>query len=112
MKKRRITQREVKATHTAVIRIGYRTIQRLFKHEQPYAYTAGVYGWNADIYSFGNVAIVTGYSAFGDITPPFELVATYETKAFAIDEGGYTWEERKQLKRKLISEFIEEVRNS
>ena len=107
--KKKITQREVKVTHTTAIQVGYCDLQRLLKHEQPYAYTSGIYGWNADIYSFGNVAIVTGYRAFGEIKPPYELVAKYETKAFAIDESGLTWDQRKQLKRELISEFIEEV---
>ena len=107
--KTRITRKAVISTHTAVIQVGYCDLQRLLNHEQPYAYTAGSEGWNADVYSFGSVAIVTGYRAFGDIKPPHELVALYEVKAFAIDESGYTWKERKKLKRDLITEFITEV---
>ena len=109
MSKRRITQREVKATHTALIQAGAGDLQRLLRQEQPYAYTVRREGWAADVYSFGSVAIVTGYSAFGNIKPPYETRKKYDDLARAIDEGGQPWDERKRLKRELITEFITEV---
>lgn len=46
---------------------GYCVIQHLESalQERPYMYTAGVYGWNADIYPFRFFAICTGYRPFG-----------------------------------------------
>ena len=32
-------------------------------------YNAGVYGWNADIYTLGGVAFVRGYRPFGKMMP-------------------------------------------
>ena len=48
----------------------------------PAAYTAGVYGWNADIYPItSGVAICTGYRPFGNVKPDRETVSRYEKRA-------------------------------
>ena len=45
--------------------VGYCELYHLLRYLKPQHYTAGVYGWNADIYIIGNSAIVTGYRPFG-----------------------------------------------
>ena len=48
------------------ITIGYCDAYYLLRGLYPSYYTAGVYGWNADIYTIStDVAIVTGYRPFG-----------------------------------------------
>ena len=82
--KTRITQKEVKATHKHVIKIGYCRLQHLLTFKDPYAYTCGGDGWHSDIYSIGTVAISTGYQPFGDIKPDYDLIKFYDDKAAEI----------------------------
>lgn len=106
--KYRTTKRDVNTGYGNIICIGYCRLQALLNYESPVAYTARREGWAADIYEFGNTAIVTGYAPFGNIRPDYEICQKYEKKAGEIP---YTlsYEERKEALNKLISEFIEEV---
>lgn len=49
----RTTKKAIMANYGNVIKVDYCDLQNLLKYESPIAYTAGVYGWNADIYDFG-----------------------------------------------------------
>lgn len=65
---------EVKSNYRNIIRIGAVELYYLLKFTEPVAYTSGVYGWNADVYDFDNVAIVMGYRPFGNISPDYNIV--------------------------------------
>lgn len=90
--------------------VGYCELQHLFNWVNPVAYTCGVYGWNADVYTFDNVAIVTGYRPFG-VHVPYELLDKYELYARGIIYGDETPEKKKALLRKAIEQFIIDCRN-
>lgn len=114
MIKTKVSMKEVKATHTHVIQIGYCALQNLLRCEAAWNYTSGVYGWNADVYSYGSIAIVTGYRPFGDIIPRYETVKKYETKAQQKidswrDRGVWDYEKREKELRKIIDSFLREV---
>lgn len=65
MPKFRTTNREM-TTEALTYAVGYASLQYLFHFENPVAYTAGVYGWNSDIYLLhGNTYISTGYRPCG-----------------------------------------------
>lgn len=50
-----------------VIKVGYCDLQDALKWSEPDFYTAGVYGWNADVYVIDyDTVIVTGYRPFGN----------------------------------------------
>lgn len=102
------TKRDIMANYPKMIKIGYCDLQFLLKYESPIAYTAGVYGWNADIYDFGGVAIVTGYRPFGNIYPDWEIVQKYEEEARKICYN-YSSEEERIVLQELQKKFIEEV---
>lgn len=89
-------------------KVYYCDLQNLLSFCNASAYTCGVYGWNADIYTFcGGVAIVTGYRPFGRKADQ-EAVRAYEGLAKTIrNEYRYTWEEQKDLLDLLIDEFLE-----
>lgn len=99
------TKKAIMANYVKVIEIGYCDLQYLLNYKSPIAYTAGVYGWNADIYDFGGVAIVTGYKPFGNIHPNWEIVEKYEKEAM----GAYCRHEDKLFFDNLLKKFIEEV---
>lgn len=64
MIKARVSRKEVLEYYQYVISVPLPSTSFL-KVFQPAYYTAGKYGWNADIYSFDSTAIVVGYRPFG-----------------------------------------------
>lgn len=70
------------------ISIGYCEACHLLKGLEPIAYTAGIYGWNEDIYYVGNdIYITTGYRPHGTRKVPYELLEAYAKQAKAIYKG-------------------------
>ena len=102
------TKGDIMANYPKVIKIGYCDLQFLLKYESPITYTAGVYGWNADIYDFNGVAIVTGYRPFGNICPDRQIIEKYEKEARKI-RYNYSYEEARKALQELQKKFIEEV---
>lgn len=103
------TQKAIKNGYENVIGVSYCALQRLLSCESEIAYTTRIEGWGADIYQFGNTAIVTGYSPFGNIRPGYEVNQRYEQKAMAATDGIYKWNEKKAILNELIKEYIKEV---
>lgn len=103
----RTTQKEIKNGYYNIISIPYCDAQFLLKGNEPIAYTAGVYGWNADIYSHGGVAIVTGYRPFGKSCNR-DILRKYEQKARKIYENYNIKKYDTKIKKinKLLDEFI------
>lgn len=64
-----------------VISVGYCKLQNLLKFHNPIAYTSRIEGWAADVYDFGNTAIVTGNAPFGNRHPSFDLCEKYDNIA-------------------------------
>lgn len=50
-----------------IVCVPYADLQHTFFDISPAYYTAGVYGWNADIYILDSYAVCTGYRPFGHI---------------------------------------------
>ena len=95
--------------YDTVISVGYCDLQDLLRFNEPIAYTSGGYGWNADIYDFGAVAIVTGYQPFGKYVD-YDIIRDYNKKAKnIITDYSLKWENQKELLNDLIGEFIGEV---
>ena len=88
--------------------IGYCEAQDLLSLEGSNYYTAGVYGWNADIYIFENIAIVTGYRPFGE-SLDFDIVNKYNKKADKYRRASkQNYEIQKRHLQKLIYEMLTE----
>ena len=104
------TKKDVMNSYSKVIGVGYCSLQNLLNCESETAYTSRREGWAADIYDFGNTAIVTGYASFGNIRPSYDLCQKYETAAEKIRcNYELQWAERKAKLQELIKEFIQEV---
>lgn len=107
---KKITIKETKRIYNHIIKVGYCELQSLLNLISPSAYTSGVYGWNADVYDFGDIAIVTGYRTFGNIVASRELCKEYEQKAKAIlDLFDVSWDSRREALYNLVEDFIDEV---
>src|SRR5574343_106763 len=97
------TSKQIRENYFTSISAGYCSLQDLLSYETPVAYTAGVYGWNCDIYDFDGVAICTGYRGMvsKNSKQDYSIVKKYEE----LSQG-----KNKDEKRLLISEFINEMR--
>nr|DAK47537.1 MAG TPA: hypothetical protein [Bacteriophage sp.] len=117
--KYKTTKKAVQNNYRNIIRLGAVELYYLLKFTEPNAYTSGVYGWNADVYDFDNVAIVTGYRPFGNITPDYDVVEKYNQLGREIYEEEHDptkdWNEEREEQEKrlnqLINQFIKEVTN-
>lgn len=70
-----ITKRTIMNTYRNVIKVGYCDMQDALKWLEPNFYTAGVYGWNSDVYVIDcDTVIVTGYRPFGNVELPREVI--------------------------------------
>lgn len=68
-----------------VIKVYYCDLQDALKWREPNFYTAGVYGWNSDVYVIDHgTVIVTGYRPFGNIELPREVINTLNKCAVSI----------------------------
>lgn len=57
----RITRRSIFVTCKNIKCAGFGDLQYLLQNHEPFAYTAGIYGWNFDVYNVYGVTICTGY---------------------------------------------------
>ena len=83
--KMRITKKTIRNSYKNVIRVGYCELERALTWREPNFYTAGVYGWNADIYVISDeTVIVTGYRPFGNTELPRNVVDTLNACAESV----------------------------
>lgn len=103
------TRKAVKENYGVILEVGYCDLCHLLRYRDADAYTCGVYGWNADIYIFDKITIVTGYRPFGNYSN-YDLVEEYEQEADKIAEDYQVdWETRKNEVNELLDEFVDKV---
>lgn len=83
--KTKTTKRAIMHAYENVIKVDYCDLQYALKWREPNFYTAGVYGWNSDVYviDYGTV-IVTGHRPFGNIELSREVINTLNKCAVSI----------------------------
>jgi hypothetical protein len=106
----KVTKKQVQENYKNIISVGYCDLQYLLRFKEPSYYTAGVYGWNADIYQVNyNTCIVTGYRPFGNISN-YELVREVEKIASDIlDNRALSLEEQKAQIDFVFANFISKI---
>ena len=60
--------------------LGYCELCELFPGGKAQAYTAGVYGWNYNLFDLHGIAICTGYRGMPGSWIPSDLVAKYKKR--------------------------------
>lgn len=89
MKARR-SMRDIKSQYPTIIQVSYCDAQAMLCMDDPTAYTAGVYGWNADIY-------------------PITTVRRYEKRAQEMRRDLWNAEVLAEHLHSLQMEFVREV---
>lgn len=106
---KKITAKEVKRTHSKVYQFGYGELHNLLSFRKPYAYTAGVYGWNADIYSYASTALTVGYRPIGGKVNP-AIYKPFETMAgLVIADKTLSLDEKREKVNNLLDKFMEAI---
>lgn len=86
--------------------VPYCDLQNLLSVTDPIAYTCGIYGWNANIYTNGNLAIVTGYRPFGKKYISNEEIRYFEKESNNIDlHTNLNWKQKRKRKEALLDKF-------
>ena len=94
---------------TADIQFGH--FQYLLNYQRPEARTEGIYGVNAYIYDFDDIAIVTGNRPYGNYKMDWNLMNEYEDKAKAISKNhDLSFEEKEEQTNALLNEVIEFIK--
>ena len=84
--KTQTTKKAIMSAYRNVIKVGYCDMQDALKWREPNFYTAGVYGWNSDVYVLDyDTVIVTGYRPFGNVELPREVIDTLNKCAKSIE---------------------------
>ena len=106
--KYKTTNKAVNNGYYRVLRVPYCALQNLLCNVSPVAYTCGAYGWNSDIYAFGNIAISTGYRPTGEIEPDYDTMRLFNDRAREIwnYKTPGTYDEKSARISALIREFI------
>ena len=104
--KTKTTNKEIKYNFSKIIKIGYCKAQYLLNYKNPFAYTCGIYGWNADFYEIGNICISTGYRPIGEKVD-YNLLNELEKQAQNIScDCNIDNETRKNKVNELLNELI------
>lgn len=115
MSKAKVTRKWVKDNYWCCS-VGYCNLQNLLHYVSADFYTCGVYGWNFDVYTFGDYAITTGYRGMIDNIPTdyHSLIHEYDDKARVILEDMWNKpaEELKKEINDLLNEFLQKVFNT
>jgi|1_EtaG_2_1085319.scaffolds.fasta_scaffold84044_2 hypothetical protein len=99
--KLRATKKEIKEkAGPNLYSFGYCELDYLLKYEEPFAYSAGVYGWNCDYYNLDGVIMSTGYRPIGKLLE-YKTVKKWNKKAKAAKNQTET--------RNLIKLFLKEI---
>lgn len=107
----KVTEKQIKEGYKNIIDIGYCDLQHLLRYFDADYYTAGIYGWNADIYKINySTCIVTGYRPFGNIYASYNgICKKYDEKAQKLYYKYDNYEKQLKAAEKLLQKFIDEA---
>lgn len=104
----KVSAQQIKQNYYCIA-VGYCQLQHLLTYASSPYYTAGVYGWNFDVYPFeykgNNVAICTGYRGMAGVRVDYDVEREFEKKAESILTDNVRGNKRERLES-LIMEFI------
>ena len=114
MGKIRVTKKQVMEAYCNVYYTGYCDLQGLLTYKEPAYYTAGAYGWGADVYILDACSVlVTGYAPFGTKRLQYGDVKQAEAEATQILRGvGVDYDERITTLDEILARLIEKNREA
>ena len=110
--KLRATKKEMREGYDKVLRIGYCNAQNLLWYEEPFAYSAGRYGWCCDYYDIHGVLMSTGYAPIESkgMRSDYKRIQEYECRAERLRYEIEDFTVRRQKTRELLEDMLDELR--
>lgn len=108
MIKFKTTKKEIKNNYSKIIKIGYCQAQNLLRDQEPFAYKAGMLGWDCDFYDINGVCVCTGYKAFGNVDYDNNELRELEKKARDIDYR-LSYEAKKEIISEMLDSWVNKV---
>lgn len=114
MAKAKVTRKWVRDNFNC-ISVGYCDLQNLLHYVSPDYYTCGVYGWNFDVYTFGDYAITTGYRNMVDNCRHEDFSCSeWDDKAREIIKN-HSWDDYDRTRKEvnsLLEDFLKKTFNA
>lgn len=109
--KKHTSMTDITRNYKKVFRCGYCDLQYIMRCHAPQFYNAGVYGWNCDVYTIGNIAITTGYRNMRGALIPDKLIKKYSeiAKVIAANPFGEDFDTIYKKTENNIYDFISEL---
>lgn len=103
------TAKAVRNSSANLVSVGYCDLAALLRYHSPIAYTAGIYGWNFDVYEVYGVTICTGYRNMPGRTA--NKIHEYNAKAEQIlkEFPPFKSDETEERIEALLKEFCEQA---
>lgn len=112
MAKVKTTAKAIKNAYFNIITVPYCDLQYLLTYFEPAYYTAGVYGWNCDLYIIdSNTVIATGYRPVSGNIHSYEITKKYNELAKAKIYGNWDMEysKQKEIASKMLADYVNEM---
>lgn len=108
--KTKTTQKYIRALYgSRVFSVCYCGAWHLLRGLDPFAYNAGIYGWNCDYYHASDIVICTGYRPHGRDTR--DITGKYEDLATAVFENrDLSWDETREKIAAIRDQWIAELK--
>ena len=113
----KMSMKQAHAGARKVYAVGYCAMQYLLRYKEPFAYNAGLYGWNNDSYlvfgTNGAVVISTGYRNMQGSHIDYNIIEKYEKQAEKIAcDYKIPYEEQAEKVNALLRAMLDEAENS
>lgn len=102
--KLKTTRKNIEQNSYMIASVGYCEAQHLLKYKSPFAYSVGVYGWNADYYNIDGVVIATGYRSLPNnkrVNCDYKTVRAFDDRASKAKTA--------QEIEKILGEFVKDI---
>lgn len=112
MAKIKTTAKAIKSAYCNIITVGYCDLYYLLTYFEPAYYTAGVYGWNCDVYIIdSNTVIATGYRPVSGNMHNYEITQKYNEKArdAIYSDRDVDYRTKKSKASKMLSAYVNEM---
>lgn len=115
--KTKMSMKQAHAGARKVYAAGYCSMQCLLNYKEPFAYNAGLYGWNNDSYLIftkrGAVVISTGYRNMQGAHIDYDTMEKYEKQAEKIvHDRTLDYDEKVEKVNALLVAMFDEIENS
>lgn len=102
--------RDVENSYSNVISVLNGKLDVILRSKEPIAFTADQHGWTADVFDFGDTAIVMGRQPFGNITADPDLCKKYERLARnTFNNSELSINDRIAVVEELLDMFVSET---